>query len=141
MAQKPKVLIVDDDNEIVRGASIRLRAAGYDVIAAHDGEAGYNAALQHHPDAIILDLRMPVMDGWTMLATLHKHEETKAIPAVVLSANVVDREGGKAMDLGASCFLEKPYEAKRLVKAIEFVMGESAKKRSNQAGSKREMHH
>ena len=125
MPEKRRVLLVDDDREIVRGVSIRLRAAGYEILTAHDGQAGVTTAMEHRPDAIVLDVRMPVMDGLTALAILKVHEETKAIPVVILSASVVDQGKAKALELGARYFLEKPYDAKTLVEAVEAAIAES----------------
>lgn len=122
MERKPKVLLVDDDREIVRGLTIRFRAAGYDVVSAHDGAAGCAAALKERPDAIMLDLRMPVMDGMAVLAALREREETRWIPVVVLSANVLDSAKQRALDLGARYFLEKPYEFDQLITLIVSAM-------------------
>jgi len=127
MPEKRRVLVVDDDREIVRGVSIRLRAAGYEVLTAYDGQAGLTASLEHHPDAIVLDVRMPVMDGLAALALLKGHEATKAIPVVILSASVVAQEKAKILELGARYFLEKPYDAKSLIEAIESAITESAR--------------
>jgi DNA-binding response OmpR family regulator len=122
---KRRVLLVDDDREIVRGAGIRLRAAGYEVLTAFDGQVGLIAAKQNLPDAIVLDVRMPVMDGLTMLRRLRDCHETKAIPVVILSASVVDRGKAKALEPGARYFLEKPYDPKSLLEAVEAAIAES----------------
>lgn len=119
MKSKRRILLVDDDRDIVRGVSIRLRAAGYDISVAHDGQAGLKAALANVPDAIVLDMRMPIMDGFTVLCKLREHAETAAVPVVVLSASVVEKGKAKALDVGASYFLEKPYDAPQLIEAVE----------------------
>lgn len=113
-----RVLLVDDDRDIARGTGIRLRAAGYEVAFAHDGQAGLAAALESRPDAIVLDMRMPVMDGITVLRELRRREETAAIPVVVLSASVVEKGRHRALNLGARYFLQKPYDAEQLLDAV-----------------------
>ena len=117
MSEKPTILIVDDEWAIARAIEIRLRAQGYEVLLAHDGGEGLEAAQQHRPDAIVLDVRMPVMDGMEVLARLATKKETKDIPVVIASASMVDRS--RALDMGARFFLEKPYDFQALSCAIE----------------------
>ncbi len=124
MAEKRRILIVDDDREIVRGLAIRLRAAGYETLSAHDGEEGLAAAIAEHPDAIVLDIRMPRTDGLAVLAKLREREDTKAIPVVVISANVVENTRAKALELGARYFVVKPFQATTLISTIESVVAE-----------------
>lgn len=122
MSDTLKILIVDDDREIARGMSIRLRAAGYEVLTANDGQQGLAAALEHKPSAIILDIRMPVMDGLTMLAKLREDDRLAATPVIVLSANVAEHSRERALALGARYFLEKPYSKETLLAAIQSVL-------------------
>jgi len=117
MRESPRVLIVDDDTEIVQAVTVRLGAAGYDVITAADGEQGYERALETRPDVIVMDLQLPTMDGLTALAQIHAHSATRSTPVVVLSACSSARK--HALELGARYFLDKPYNAKTLLAAIE----------------------
>jgi CheY-like chemotaxis protein len=127
MLEKRRVLVIDDDREIVRGVRIRLQAAGYEVLTAYDGQAGLAACFEHRPDVVVLDVRMPVMDGLAVLAALKRREETKAIPVVVLSARVVAREKATALELGARFFLGKPYDATSLMAAIATAIATPAR--------------
>jgi CheY-like chemotaxis protein len=120
MTDPATVLIVDDDDEIIRAASLRLRAAGYHTLTAGDGEAGVAAAIANHPDAILLDVRLPRLDGLSALADLKRRSETKHIPVVVLSASVVDQQA--ALDAGARFFLKKPYRGDMLVEAVRTAL-------------------
>ena len=124
MADKRRILLVDDDREIVRGVSVRLRAAGYDIVTASNGQAGLAAAQAEPPDAIIVDLRMPIMDGFTLMTRLRECPETAAIPIIVLSANAVEKARRQALELGAAFFLEKPYEPAKLIAAVDAVVKE-----------------
>jgi len=117
-----RVLIVDDDREIIQALSIRLRFAGYDVMKAYDGEAGLDAARELNPDVVILDVRMPRMDGLTMLSKLRSSEHLSSLPAIVLSANVAERVRTEALELDACFFLSKPYEADVLLMAIRSAL-------------------
>jgi CheY-like chemotaxis protein len=116
MPESATVLMVDDDREIVRGACLRLQAAGYRMLTAGDGEAGIVAAIVNHPDVILLDVRLPRRDGLSALSHLKRQPETKDIPVVMLSASVVDQQA--ALDAGARFFLRKPYRGDILVQAI-----------------------
>lgn len=122
MRTKPRILLVDDDREIALGLSIRLTAAGYDVLMAHDGRAGLDAALESRPDAMLLDIRMPVMDGLAVLAELQRHSETKEIPVIVLSANVAEKAKCRSLDLGARYFISKPYVANTVLEALRAAL-------------------
>ena len=94
-----KILIIDDDHDVVRGTSLRLRSAGYEIAAAYDGEEGVAAAKELTPDAIVLDVRMPRLDGLGALDRLRRCDDTKHIPVVMVSASLVDRHA--ALDSGA----------------------------------------
>jgi CheY-like chemotaxis protein len=116
MTDHKQVLLIEDDEEIVAGASVRLRASGYDVISARDGEEGIAAAARSLPDAIILDIHMPRMDGLTALNCLKTRMDTCHIPVVMLSASLSEQT--PALDAGAQCYLRKPYQAKTLLAAL-----------------------
>lgn len=116
-----RVLVVDDDAEIRCGAKVRLQAAGYEVIAACDGAQALTVASQYHPDAILLDVRMPCMDGLTVLCRLRARPETADIPVVMLSASIVDEQA--ALDAGARFFMKKPYQASGLLTAVSTAIG------------------
>ena len=111
------VLVVDNDPEVSSCLSVRLEAAGFDVISAADGESGLTSALENLPDAVVLDIRMPKMDGLAVLRELRANPATADIPVVVLSANT--RDQNQAIEAGASYFVAKPYEAKSVLTAIE----------------------
>jgi hypothetical protein len=113
----PTVLIVDDDLEVSQCLGVRLQAAGFHVITAIDGEAGLAAALEHHPDAIVLDIRMPKKDGLTLLRELRSHPSIGGTPIVMLSALIRDQH--RALEAGANYFVPKPYEAIQVLSAIE----------------------
>lgn len=111
-----RILLVDDDRAIVQAISIRLGALGYRTVAAHDGAAGLATARSERFDAMVLDIRMPGLNGLTVLDRLRQHSETRDLPVVMLSASVVDQQD--ALDRGASYFLQKPYEPQALVSAL-----------------------
>lgn len=122
---QPRILVVDDNEDVSRCLSVRLEAEGYDVAAAYDGEAGFDAAVATLPDAVVLDVCMPKKDGLTVLRELRQNETTKDTPIVMLSASIRDQHG--ALEAGANFFVQKPYEARDVLSAIKTSMQQSAK--------------
>jgi CheY-like chemotaxis protein len=124
MPDRPKILVVDDAIDIIRAMSVRLEAAGYQVLSAPNGESGLKLALEAIPDAIVLDMRMPGMDGHTMLARLRGDAELATIPIIVVSANTSEQDQKQARQAGARYVLEKPYDAATLIRAVRLALGE-----------------
>ena len=122
MNGKPTILVVDDDRAILKGAHLRLRACGFETIEAHDGGEGVASALKDRPDAIVMDVRMPRMDGLTALNELQDNDATREIPVVMLSASLIDQQ--QALDAGARFFVSKPYDGKDLVGAVQTAIRE-----------------
>jgi hypothetical protein len=120
----PRILLVDDDRSIVEALRLRLRLSGYEVETAHDGQQGLAVVGQRHVDLILLDIRMPVMDGLAMLAKLQEDKSRRQIPVVMVSASHDDR--GRALELGARYFIEKPYDPNVLKVTIAAVLGRTA---------------
>ncbi len=116
------VLVVDDDREVNSCLGVRLQAAGYEVLSAFDGNEGLSAAIEHHPDAVVLDVRMPGKDGMAVLRELRHRQDTRKTPVVMLSANVRDQHS--ALEAGANFWVSKPYEPKAVLSAIESSISE-----------------
>ena len=117
-----KILIVED-NEMNRDMlSRRLERKGYDVVMAEDGKKGVNMSKSENPDLILMDLSLPVMDGWEATSTIKADEETKSIPIIVLTAHAMAGDREKALDAGADEYDTKPIDFKRLLGKIkEFI--------------------
>lgn len=111
------ILITDDDPDILRGTTLRLEVSGFKTITAASGRECINAALTHSPDAVLLDVRMPDIDGIEVLKTLKASPETRNLPVVMLSASIGDRQ--LALDSGAEYFISKPYNGPTLIQAIQ----------------------
>ena len=125
MSPRKKILIVDDDQDLVVGLAVRLRkVGGYDVIMASDGLGAVTKAQREKPDLIILDLGLPVGDGFSVLERLKTLMNTALIPVIVLSA----RDPGEAQDavlgMGADGFFQKPADNDQLLAAIRHALGE-----------------
>ncbi|MEX1231699.1 MAG: response regulator [Planctomycetaceae bacterium] len=114
------ILVVDDDEDVRVGTSMRLKMAGYQTIMACDGEEGVETAVKSTPDAVILDVRMPRKDGLSALLELKARPETCHIPVVMLSASLPDERA--ALDSGAQFFIRKPYRGPNLLTAMNYAI-------------------
>jgi CheY-like chemotaxis protein len=113
---RPQILVVDDDPDILEALSEILEAEGYEVDRARHGQEALARIEQRRPDLILLDLMMPVMDGWEFSQALRQRSDWDDIPVVVLSA---DRQAGaKARVVGARGFLAKPFELNELLRVV-----------------------
>ena len=113
-----KILIVED-NEMNRDMlSRRLERKGFAVVMAEDGQKGVEMSISESPDLILMDLSLPVMDGWQATTTVKSDDQTKNIPIIVLTAHAMAGDREKALDAGADEYDTKPIEFKRLLGKI-----------------------
>ena len=124
MPDAKRLLVIDDDQKVAQGVAIRLRHAGYHVDLTHNGADGLDAAIKMPPDGIVLDIRMPKMDGLAVLGELRAREHTRQIPVIVLSASAGKEVS--ALDAGAFCFVAKPYDPQTLLSSIESMFKTTA---------------
>ena len=124
MGQKKKILIVDDERDIVKGLMIRLQAAGYEVATAFDGAQGVFMAHKEKPDLIILDIRMPAGNGFSVAQRLKRSIHTFTIPVIFLTGSPEKNAEEKAMALGARFYIKKPYDPEELLDAIKRALEE-----------------
>ncbi len=118
----PRILIIDDDRQVALALRIRLCAAGYELSTAHDGTTGLACAAATPPDIIVLDVRMPDIDGFEVCRRLKSNPRLESIPVVFLSANAQERARASALAAGGVCFLEKPFDAPTLLDTLETVL-------------------
>ena len=121
---RKRVLIIDDEDDIRAITTVALeRVGGWDVKAAPDGAAGLAIAREWHPDAILLDAMMPVMDGLATLGALRTNEDTAAIPVLFLTASVQTAEVRALVDAGAAGVLAKPFDPMTLSRSVAAALG------------------
>lgn len=113
-----KILIIDDEKEFVMMLTMRLKAMGYEILEAQDGEVGLKVAEEKSPDLILLDIMMPVMDGYETLKQLKQNSKTKSIPVLMLTAVGKPDAVSKSLELGALDYIAKPFEPKTLLEKI-----------------------
>ncbi|MFY9949027.1 MAG: response regulator [Candidatus Sulfotelmatobacter sp.] len=119
---KPKILVVDDDPDLVRAMRLRLRANNYDVTTASDGYGAIASAQKERPALIILDLGLPVGDGFVVLDRLQNSDTLSGVPVIVLSARDPQANEERALRAGASAFFQKPADNDELMNAIRISL-------------------
>jgi two-component system, cell cycle response regulator DivK len=118
-----KILYVEDNDDNVYMLKMRLELLGdFEVLAAEDGEKGCEVALRERPDIILMDLEMPVIDGWEATRRLKGDPQTHDIPVIALSAHALAGEREKAMAAGCDEFDTKPVEFERLVATVRRLL-------------------
>jgi DNA-binding response OmpR family regulator len=117
-----KILIVDDEPNIIKVLTSRLTANGYEVVMAEDGEEGLARARDERPDLVILDLIMPKVNGYKFSSLMRSDPELKNIPILILSAWVRDKQGEDVSV--ADVYMKKPFEAQDLLSRIHSLLRE-----------------
>ena len=113
-----KILVVDDDVEIVTLIKMRLSARGYDVVTAADGRDALAQVQQHSPDLVVADLNMPNLDGWRFSQRVRDNAKFKTIPIILLSA-MIEKEGKASKYEVGDYFMSKPVMVDKLLAQIE----------------------
>jgi CheY-like chemotaxis protein len=118
-----QTILLVEDNEMNRDMlSRRLSRKGFRVLTAEDGKEGIDLAMQHSPDLILMDLSLPVMDGWEATRSLKSNEETKSIPIIVLTAHAMAGDEKEAYRAGCDDFDTKPVDLERLLEKIHSAL-------------------
>lgn len=118
----PLILIVEDNEMNSDMLSRRLRRKGYEVAVAADGEAGVRKAQQIRPQLILMDLSLPIIDGWTATRQLRSDPRTSQIPVIALTAHAISGDREKAIEAGCDDYDTKPVEWHRLLGKIEALL-------------------
>ncbi|MBK6734821.1 MAG: response regulator [bacterium] len=116
---KGRILVVDDEPDIVQSLTLRLGAAGYQVMSAMDGLGATKAAIEQQPDLIILDIGMPAGNGHVVVERLRHIGATSHIPVIYLTARTGEDDYRRARDGGVAKYITKPFEAAVLLAAVE----------------------
>lgn len=118
-----RILLVEDHEEIWDFLSRRLKRRGFEVTVAVDGQAGVDKAQAERPDIVLLDMNLPVLDGWTAAGMLKADPETAKIPIIALTAHAMSGDRDKALGAGCDDYHPKPVDFSRLLSQIEALTG------------------
>jgi CheY-like chemotaxis protein len=119
-----KILLVED-NEMNRDMlSRRLERRGYEVIIAVDGAQGVAMATSEHPDLVLMDMSLPIMDGWEATKTIKANPDTSSIPVIALTAHAMSGDRTKALEAGCNDYDTKPIDLSRLLEKIQAFLPE-----------------
>ena len=117
------VLLVEDQIDFLAVQKVYLERNGYRVFAAEDGREAVRFAREHHPNIILMDLSMPVMDGLSATRELKRDPETRNIPVILLTAHGYGTAGRRAREAGCAGFLPKPCEPRRILEEVQQLIG------------------
>mgnify|MGYP001174833588 FL=1 len=116
-------ILIVEDNELNRDMlSRRLERRGYDITIAVDGQEGLEKMKEIMPDIVLMDMGLPIIDGWEATRQAKADENLKSIPIIALTAHALEEDKKKALDAGADDFDTKPVEIKRLLEKIEGLL-------------------
>jgi CheY-like chemotaxis protein len=128
---RQKILVVDDNPVIVKTLSMKLVAAGYQVVSAGDGSEAISAARKEIPNLILLDINFPeevgvAWDGFKIIAWLQRVDEAKKIPIIVISGGDVAKFKDRSLQAGAIAYFQKPIDNEKLIELIKTTLGTGA---------------
>lgn len=118
------ILAVDDSGSLRQMVAFSLKAAGYDVVSAVDGQDGLNQAKEKTVDLVLTDQNMPIMDGLTLITNLRELASYQKVPILMLTTESSDEMKAKGKAAGANGWLVKPFDPKRLIEVVQKVIGE-----------------
>jgi DNA-binding response OmpR family regulator len=119
-----KILIIEDSPTTIEMLEYRLKNSGYDVISADNGETGLAKIKTEKPDLVVLDVRMPGMDGFEVCKLSKKDPETKDIPIVFLTTAIQQKHKEKGKEVGADGYITKPFDGKEMLDQIKKFLKE-----------------
>ena len=119
-----KILIVDDEKDLIETVTFRLQASGYEVISANDGKAGLEKVKTEKPDLVILDIMLPKMDGYKVCGLLKADSRYSKIPIILFTARAQESDIKMGEGVGANVYITKPFEPQVLMAKIKELIGE-----------------
>ena len=117
-----RILVIDDEQDLIELVRYNLEREGFEVIAAADGQAGLKAAMRSKPDLIVLDLMMPGTDGLTVCRELRNDNRTQRIPVIMLTAKAAEVDRIVGLEMGADDYVTKPFSPRELVARVKAIL-------------------
>ncbi len=122
----PKILVADDEPNIVISLEYLLKREGYTVVTARDGQQALEVIAREQPDLVLLDVMMPKKTGFEVCQELRSNEVTQAVKVLMLTAKGRDTDVAKGLALGADAYITKPFATKELVQKVAEMLGRTA---------------
>ncbi|MEX2503534.1 MAG: response regulator [Egicoccus sp.] len=121
-AERPVVLVVDDEEDVLVLCRVNLEFEGYEVVEASDGEEALAKARRHRPDVVLLDVMMPGLDGWQVLTAMKADPDLRDTPVVLLTARMQDDDQIRGWSAGAADYVTKPFSPLTLSQVLQDVL-------------------
>jgi len=121
--KKTKILVIEDDRAVAELLAHILDGQEYNVVAAHNGLEGLKKAREFMPELIILDINLPMMNGWQLLQALKSSQKTGSIQIVICTEHSLMKEVEKALEMGASGYITKPFVTERVLAKVSELLG------------------
>lgn len=122
LASRPRILVVDDEPEIVRAVKAYLEQAGFAVLTAYDGESALHTIRRDHPDLAVLDVMLPDRDGWEITRRVRADPGLRALPIILLTARIDDTDKIVGLELGADDYITKPFNPREVVARVRALL-------------------
>jgi DNA-binding response OmpR family regulator len=119
---KPRILVVEDDPDLRRILKLQLESQNYEVREAENGAEGFQVIQEQVPDCVILDLMMPVMDGFGFLKRVRSIMDTREVPIIILTASEDERNRVRGFQYQANSYMSKPYDLEELTAEVDHLM-------------------
>ena len=121
---KKRILVIDDETELVKAIEIRLKQSDYEILVAYDGQAGLDKARKEKPDLIILDLMLPKMDGYKVCGLLKSDTRYSKIPIIMFTARAQETDKKTGEEVGVNAYITKPFDHQVLLEKIKELLKE-----------------
>lgn len=121
-ADRPRILVADNDEDILQLVAFRLERSGYDVLVARDGQEALDRAQDERPDLCVLDVMMPKLTGYDVTRRLREEASTRRMPVILLTARVQEADVRSGLDAGADEYVRKPFSPQELRERVEALL-------------------
>jgi DNA-binding response OmpR family regulator len=121
--KKNRILVVEDEESLLKLESILLSSKGYNVTGVMDGKSALEEVMAHRPDLVILDIMLPEIDGFEVCRRIKENPATSAIPVVMLTAKKNSQDVARGTEVGANAYLTKPFKSAKVIEVIEELLG------------------